>query len=153
MATPFLERAEIAVDEETNSRLERSAGFLKTRCSTLADAPDAGAFLFLSRPLEITGKAAKPLKKETAPEMLSAVHAALQDESLWKTADALDARLQALADAKNVGFGQIGQPVRAALTAGRPSPSLGEVLYGLGQAESLGRLSDQIAVRGLESGA
>ena len=153
LATPFIESAEIELDAENLSRLARAAGFLKSRCATLAAAPDAGAFLFISRPLEITGKAAKPLKKDTALDMLSAVHGALEDESLWKTPEALDQRLQALAEEKNVGFGQIGQPVRAALTAGRPSPSLGEVLYGLGRAESLGRISDQITVRGLESGA
>ena len=142
LAAPFLERSGIDLDAENMARFQRSARFLKTRVSTLADIEKAGAYLFLKRPLEITGKAAKPLKKDGAVEMLSAVRDALDDESLWLTPESLDQRLQTLAAEKDVGFGQIGQPVRAALTAGHPSPSLGEVLYGLGRAESLGRIAD-----------
>ena len=144
LAAPFLERSGIDLDTENMARLKRSAEFMKTRCSTLADIEKAGAYLFFKRPLEITGKAAKPLKKDGAKEMLSAVRDALDDESLWLMPESLDQRLQALAAEKDVGFGQIGQPVRAALTAGHPSPSLGEVLYGLGRAEALDRIANHI---------
>lgn len=142
--TPFLERAGVDLDTDNMARFQRSAKFLKTRVSTLVDIEKAGAYLFLKRPLDISGKAAKPLKKDGAVEMLSAVRETLEDESLWLTPESLDQRLQAIAAEKDVGFGQIGQPVRAALTAGRPSPSLGEVLYGLGRTESLARISDHI---------
>ncbi len=142
--TPFIESAGVNLDTENMARLTRSAAFLKSRCATLADITKASAFLFLARPLEITGKAAKPLKKDGAREILSAVHDTLKDESLWLTPESLDKRLQALAAEKDVGFGQIGQPVRAALTAGHPSPGLSEVLYGLGHAEALARISDHI---------
>lgn len=141
-ASPFLERAGIILDTENMARLTRSADFMKTRCSTLADIEKSSAYLFLARPLDITGKAAKPLKKDGAAEILSAVRDALHDESLWLTVESLDQRLQALAVEKDVGFGQIGQPVRAALTAGQPSPSLPEVLYGLGPKEALARIDD-----------
>jgi len=63
----------------------------------------------------------------------------------WEDPEAIDAVLQAYAERENVGFGQIGPPLRAALTAGNPAPSLGEVLYSLGKAESLARIGDQIA--------
>jgi len=144
LVAPFLAHAGIDLDTDNMERLTRSAGFIKTRCSTLADIEKASAYLFLKRPLEITGKAAKPLKKDGAVEMLSVVRDALEDESLWLTPESLDQRLQALAADKDVGFGQIGQPARAALTAGHPSPSLGEVLYGLGRAEALDRIADHI---------
>ncbi len=144
MAKPFLEKAGIILDTENMARLERAAPFLKTRCPTLADAPAAAAFLFLTRPVTIEGKAAKPLTKEGALNVLHDAAAALNDERLWLTPAALEERLHALAAEKQVGFGAIGAPLRAALTGGRPSPSIGEVLYSLGRGESLGRIRDQI---------
>lgn len=142
-ASPFLAGAGINLNDELSARLARAAPFLKTRCATLKDVADAGAFLFVERPLEIDGKAGKPLRKEGASDMLKAVAEALEPGGLWSSPEAIDVRLQALAEEKEVGFGAIGAPVRAALTGGRPSPGLGEVLYALGPAESLARIHDQ----------
>jgi glutamyl-tRNA synthetase len=142
-ASPFIAAAGVTLDGENAERLKRAAPFLKTRCATLADAPDAAAFLFLERPLTIEGKTAKPLEKEGARDVLREVGDALADDSAWASPALLDEKLQAFAAARNVGFGIVGPPARAALTAGRPSPGLGEVLYGLGRKEALARLADQ----------
>ncbi len=142
-AAPFLEKAGVDLNAENRARLERSAAFLKTRCATLADVVPASEFLFLTRPLTVEGKAAKPLRKEGATEILNDLNQALEDEAVWASPEALDETLQAFAASKNVGFGVVGPPARAALTAGRPSPGLGEVLYGLGRVESRARLGDQ----------
>ncbi len=142
-AEPFLEKVGVVLDAEHRARLKRSAPFLKTRCSTLADVVAASEYLFLKRPLAVEGKAAKPLQKDGARDILNDLNQALEDESSWVSAAALEEKLQAFAAAKNVGFGVVGPPARAALAAGRPSPGLGEVLYGLGQKESRARLADQ----------
>lgn len=145
-AAPFLAAAGVSLDAEHKARLERSAPFLKTRCAMLGDIVAASEYLFLRRPIALTGKAAKPLKKEGAADTLNAIAemlSQLQDSS-WLTPEALDESLKALAEEKNVGFGAVGQPLRAALTGGRPSPSLGEVLYGLGRDEALLRIRDQL---------
>ncbi len=139
-ALPFLGQ----VSNEETARLERATPFLKERSDTLTAVKDSAAFLLKKRPLEITGKAEKPLKKEGVTEILTAVIEALGNHTIWEDASRLETTLQAIADARNVGFGQIGQPVRASLTAGSPSPSLGEVLFALGPAESLARLKDRI---------
>ncbi|PQA86667.1 glutamate--tRNA ligase [Hyphococcus luteus] len=144
-AAPFIEAVGVNLNTENMARLERSAAFLKTRCATLADATDVSAYLFLARPLTIEGKPAKPLKKDGAREILRDLIEALEDEAVWASAAQLDDKLQAFAAAKNVGFGVVGPPARAALTAGRPSPGLGEVLYGLGREEACARLADQAA--------
>lgn len=144
-ASPFIEAAGVALDAENTDRLARSAPFLKTRCATLADAADASAYLFLKRPLTIEGKAAKPLDKDGARDVLRGLRDALSAEKLWSSATSLEEALQAFAAARNVSFGVVGPPARAALTAGRPSPGLGEVLYGLGRHEALQRLADQTA--------
>lgn len=142
-SAPFLEKAGVDLNAEHMARLNRSAPFLKTRCSTLADVVAASEYLFLERPLPVEGKAAKPLKKEGAREVLNDLNHALNNEAVWGSAAALDNALQAFAAAKNVGFGVVGPPARAALAAGRPSPGLGEVLYGLGREEARARLADQ----------
>ncbi len=143
MALPFLNKADL--DEESLERFTRAAPFLKTRCTTLKDAATAGAFLFLQRPLTIEGKARKPLKKEGAVNMVKAVAEALDEDAVWTSPETLDQRLQALTEELGVGFGAIGAPARATLTAGNPSPGLSEVLYSLGKTESLARLRDQIS--------
>ncbi len=144
LSIPFLEKTDIDLGTENTARLERAAPFLKTRCATLADIVTASEFLFLARPFTVEGKAAKPLRKDGAVDMLKEIKEVLSEEALWLTPEALEQRLQTLAATKNIGFGGVGAPLRAALTAGRPSPSIGEVLYSLGRVESLARIGDQI---------
>ncbi|WDI31098.1 glutamate--tRNA ligase [Hyphococcus flavus] len=144
-ATPFLSGAGVTLDTDNFERLTRSASFLKSRCANLAEVAGVSEYLFLQRPLQIEGKAAKPLRKEGAVEILASLIEVLQEEAVWSSAEKLDETLKALVETKNIGFGALGQPARAALTAGRPSPGLGEVLYGLGREEALARLADQTA--------
>jgi len=61
------------------------------------------------------------------------------------TAEALQALLTDFAETREIGFGRVGQPVRAALTGGAPSPDLSVVLALLGQDETTARLGDAIA--------
>jgi glutamyl-tRNA synthetase len=144
-ALPFLEAAGCAVDDARKAMLVRAAGSLKERCANLKQAPEAAAFVFLARPIAIEGKAKKPLEREGARRILNELAAALTLYSDWSAPEALESALKGFAAAKNLGFGEIGPAARAALTGGLPSASLGEVLYALGPAESLARLSDQAA--------
>lgn len=143
-ALPFVTPAHGALSDDDLGRFTRSAPFLKSRCQLLADCVDVAAYLFLPRPLVIEGKAAKPLAKEGAAELLAELINCLSQPRDWSDPADLDNTLKLFAESKNIGFGAVGQPLRAALTAGRPSPSLGEVLYGLGRDEALARISDQI---------
>lgn len=141
-ASPFLENADITLTDTLRDRLERAAPFLKERMQTLADIVDVAAFVTLQRPFEIAGKAAKPLKKDGVTQTLKDIADRLQALDDWSES-ALELMLQTYAEQKGVGFGQVGPPVRAALTAGHPSPSLGQVMYALGKEETLARLGDQ----------
>ncbi|NRA29481.1 MAG: glutamate--tRNA ligase [Parvularculaceae bacterium] len=136
--TPHLDKAPSA---EQAAALGRAAPFLKYRMKLLTDAQAAAGFVLLERPFEVTGKAAKPLKKEGALGVLTTVRERLMEQDEW-TAEALDATLQAYAEEREMGFGQVGPPLRAALTAGKPSPSIGETLFSLGKDESLARLAE-----------
>lgn len=105
--------------------MKRSASFLKERAATLSAIADAAAFLFLTRPIDISGKAAKAIETDEAKRLTAAAAKALARAD-WSTPATLDEELKALAETAGVGFGKIGQPLRAALTAGLPSPSLGK---------------------------
>jgi len=147
-SSPFIEATGRALDGATREKLRRAAPFLKSRCATLKEAPDAAAFLLATRPLPVTGKAAKPLEKEGARAHVKNVADMLAASADWSDAAALDSALKSYAEGRNIGFGEIGPAIRAALTGGLPSPSLGEVLYSLGPEESLKRLADQAIERG-----
>ncbi len=143
-AAPFFERAGISIDDARRSQLSRAAPFLKERASTLAGVVEAAAFIFLERPLDLSGKTGKPLEKEGAKALLAQTVKALTSAD-WSSDAALEQTLKQFAESQSIGFGQIGQPLRAVLTAGLASPSLGEVLYALGRDESLARISDGVS--------
>ncbi|MEM1409753.1 MAG: glutamate--tRNA ligase [Pseudomonadota bacterium] len=134
---PFLEKP---LSDAQHAMVTRAAPFLKERMKILAEAPSAAAFLLIERPYSITGKAAKPLKKDGALGTITTVREALMELSDWNIA-ALEKAMETYIEARGVSFGQVGPPVRAALTAGHPSPSLAETLYSLGKDEALARLA------------
>jgi glutamyl-tRNA synthetase len=146
-AQPFLEKVNAGpLSATVSARILNGIPTLKPRSKTLIEFADQARYLMDIRPLEITGKTAKPLKRDGAIELLSALTQALKSrkDAAW-TADALQALLTDFAEQREIGFGRIGQPVRAALTGGSPSPDLSLVLALLGRDEALGRLDDAIA--------
>ncbi|MFZ5616794.1 MAG: glutamate--tRNA ligase [Pseudomonadota bacterium] len=145
-AAPFFERAGFTLDEARRARLLRGAAFLKERGATFVAAVEAARFLMLERPLDLSGKAGKPLEKEGVKPLLASLAAMLAGAD-WSSASALDAAIKNAAEAQGVGLGQIGQPLRAAVTAGLAAPSLAEVFHSLGREESLGRIKDAISER------
>jgi len=145
-ATPFLEKLNDGpLSSLHKSRVKAAMDTLKPRAKTLKELAEQARYLCLKRPIEITGKSAKPLRKMDAISHLSALTLKLKslEEPKWN-ADSLKALLQDYVSEHDIGFGKIGQPVRAALTGGAPSPDLSWVLALLGKDETLDRLSDVI---------
>ncbi len=138
LAAPFIEKTGHIIDR---SVLLRAAAFLKERMPTFEKAPEAAAFLFLKRPLDLSGKAGKALEKDGASALLAGAAKALETAD-FSAAALLEETLKAVADAAGVPLGALAPAVRAALTAGHPAPSLGEVLHALGKEEALARLAD-----------
>jgi glutamyl-tRNA synthetase len=137
-AIPFLDPVP---GDAAKAMLGRATPQLKARMQLLSDLGDAAAFLLAERPFALTGKAGKPLKKEGALDLLATLRERLAAEEDWR-AVTLEAVLQSFAEEKGVGFGQVGPPLRAALTGGHPAPSLGETLEALGRDEALARIDD-----------
>ncbi|MCQ8185703.1 glutamate--tRNA ligase [Parvularcula maris] len=143
-SVPFLSAEPTA---EQRAALVRGAPFLKPRMKLLSDIAGAAAFLLLQRPFEITGKPGKPLRKEGSAKILGDLGETLAAVEDWSAAT-LDLAVQTYAETNGLGFGQVGPPLRAALTAGNPAPTLGETLYALGREESLARMEDARAIAG-----
>jgi len=97
-------------------RIVEAMPTLKPRSKTLVELADQARYLMDIRPLEITGKTAKPLKREGAIDLLSALTQALKSskDAPW-TAEALQALLTDFAEQREIGFGRIGQPVARAM--------------------------------------
>jgi len=144
-AMPFLIKDRQPLTDDETARILRGASALKERCAHFGDVPAAAEFLLAKTPFDITGKAAKPLKKPEAAEHLRAIDNMLEAHEDWSSEDILNEALEDLAKAREVGFGQVGPPLRAALTSGLASPSLGAILYALGPEETRLRLSQCLA--------
>ncbi len=130
------------LSDDDRARIRAAMAHLLDRGQTIVELAEACGFLLQRRPVALNKGARKALKGDAATR-LSAARAALAAEADW-TAGALKARLEALAEEMELGFGSIGAPVRAALTGGKPSPDIGLVMEWFGREDVLGRLDDQI---------
>ena len=123
--------------------LTRAMPVLKVRAKNLGEIVEGAGFLFASRPLEITEKAAK-LLEDDARAILRKIYDRLSAENDWTSA-ALEATTKALAEEQELGLGKLAQPMRAALTGTTTSPGIFDVLVLLGRDEALARLDAQAA--------
>jgi len=135
-------REDLRTDETAKAWTSAAMGALKERASTLAELEDQVYFLLRPRPMDVTGKAAKALKDD-ALERLARLRGVLAETDDWSE-DALGRTLQGFAEVEEVGFGKVGQPLRAAVTGGAPAPDMSFVLAVLGREEVLSRLDDVI---------
>jgi len=145
LLTPFLDSIadRISDTDITRQRLTSAMPVLKTRASTLEELARQSYFLLRTRPFQLEGKAAKPLKDDEARARLYRLFTHLGDLSVW-TDEELSEALKTFAEAEEVGFGKIGQPLRAALTGGAPAPDLALVMTFIGRDETLARIKDQM---------
>jgi len=127
------------VDEAGRARLLAALPGLKPRAVTLQALTENAAFYLREPPLPMSDKAAKLLTPE-ARAHLAELEAALAGLDDWREA-ALEATLRSFAEARQVKFGAIAQPLRAALTGSTASPGLFEVMAVLGREACLQRLA------------
>ena len=141
MIAPIIE-TEIgkALDGSALDCLTRGMKGLKPRADTLVSLAAAGGF-YAARPA-FTDKA-KKLLDEGAREILAGVAKRLAGADDWSE-DGLETALRAFAEDSDppLKFGQLAQPLRAALTGSTTSPGLFEVLAVLGREEVLRRIGN-----------
>ena len=123
--------------------LKKAMPGLKERAKTLLELWQSAAFLFAKRPLEMAPKAAR-LLDEAGRQALAGVAVPLGELQDWSLEN-IEAAIRSYAQQADLKLGKVAQPLRAALTGTTTSPGIFDVLYVLGQQESLARIADQIA--------
>lgn len=131
-----------ALNTAQMNRLTAALPHITSRANTLIELADKAYFVTRERPIEITGKAKKPLKPDTESRLRD-LHSVLSGvkKDAWVNQNILE-HLQAYIAKEDIGFGKIGAPLRTCLTGGAPSPDLSLVLELLGRDEALGRIED-----------
>ncbi|QZD95371.1 glutamate--tRNA ligase [Qipengyuania gelatinilytica] len=139
--------AKIGTDAD-EKLLTEAMPVLKTRARSIDELAEGAAFLFKSRPLEMTEKAAGLLDDE-AKSRLGGLSERLHAQNDW-TIEALEATTKSYAEQLELGLGKLAQPMRAALTGTTTSPGIFDVLVLLGKEESLARIDAQALPAGKE---
>ena len=138
---PFLETDD-TVSANHMPRIEVALPHMKDRGDTLPKLAEAFAFLRTDRPLSLNKKARKALKGDGLSR-LKDFRDHLSESGEWST-NTLEKTLADFCAEHSLSMGQIGPPLRAALTANLPAPDLGQVMAWLGQNETLARIDDQL---------
>lgn len=131
----------IELDAKAQARLKTALPGLKERASNLVELAKSAAFLFAQRPLSMDGPAQKLLTHE-ARIILGRLAPQLEALKTW-TPEEVEAAVRREAAENSLKLGQLAQPLRAALTGSATSPGIFDVLYALGQEESVARIKDQ----------
>ncbi|WP_417448959.1 glutamate--tRNA ligase [Kordiimonas sp.] len=132
-----------ALDETEVARIRRALPALAERAKRLPELAESASLFCNTRPLEITGNAAKQLTGDVLPVLEKAANE-LEAVTEW-TAPVIKAAIMSFAQAEDLKLGKVMQPIRAAVTGGKQSGDLVETLEILGQDETIGRLRDRVA--------
>ena len=139
-------RPEIAalteLDETLIERLQHALPVLKERGQTLPQLAESCRFLWDSNADNLNKKARKALR-EDGIKRLSDIREALDGADSW-TIETLQSALDTYCAAHNLSMGQVGPPLRAALTGGLPAPDLAPVMFWLGRDEVLARIEKHL---------
>lgn len=138
---PFIE-ALTPLSDTLTERLQHALPTLKERGQTLPDLAESCRFLWDSNAENLNKKARKALR-EDGLQRLSDLRQALDEADSW-TIEALQTALDDFCAAHNLSMGQVGPPLRAALTGGLPAPDLAPVLSWLGRSEVLARIQKHL---------
>ena len=136
----YREKSDMApLADEVAAGLGRALYCVKDRAKTFGELLDKARFIFVQRPLEIEEKAQKQLNS-VSHSILETLTPQLHNVS-WSR-EALEALVNQVAEAHEVGFGKVAGPLRAALAGQSVTPSVIDMMLVLGRDESVARLND-----------
>lgn len=133
---------ETPLTPEIAARINVALPHLTDRGNTIPDLAAALGFLMTTRPLDLSKNARKSLRGE-ALDRLALVRDQVSKTNPWQ-ADALKLTLLAICKDHALSIGQVGPPIRAALTGGLPAPDIDQVMEWLGKEECIARIEEQI---------
>ncbi|APX88794.1 glutamate--tRNA ligase [Brevirhabdus pacifica] len=128
-----------SLDEPRRDGLFRALDFVKSRAKTIPDLLEKAHFILTRRPLDRDEKSAAALD-DVSRSILAELTPHLQNAN-W-TREALEADLNAFAEARDLKFGKLAQPLRAALAGRSATPSVFDMMLVLGRDETVARLDE-----------
>ncbi|MCL6282188.1 glutamate--tRNA ligase [Ruegeria sp. 2012CJ41-6] len=128
-----------ALTQAQSTNLERAMFCLKDRARTFPELIEKAEFALTSRPIEPDQKAAKALNS-VSDGILKDLTPHLQNAS-WSR-ESLEESLSAFCEARELKFGKLAGPLRAALAGRSVTPSVFDMMVVLGREEVLARLAD-----------
>jgi glutamyl-tRNA synthetase len=136
IARPVFVRAGIAGEEELERRatwFEDLMTLVKTRSRTLHDLVEQGRPFFAGA-VEYQPDAVEKFWQDAAAadDALAVAEEYAAAENEWGDLEAMEARLRALAEARDVPAGKVMQSMRVALTGQRVSPGIFETMAAMG---------------------
>lgn len=123
------------VDPSDGPALEGVVVALRERCKTLVEMADGSVIFYRDFDTYDAKAASKNLTAATEPA-LRALRKALAGLSAWDAA-AINACVEAVAQALELGMGKVAQPLRVACTGGSVSPPIDQTLVLLGRDRAL----------------
>ncbi len=142
----FLDVTESApLPEPTRALMLDGMYCLKERAKTFPELLDKAQFILANRPVELDEKAAAQLDI-VSRGILSELTPHLQNAN-WSRND-LEEAANAFAASKEIKFGKLAGPMRAALAGRAATPSVFDMMLVLGREESLARLNDAASQSG-----
>ncbi|QPM89848.1 glutamate--tRNA ligase [Pseudooceanicola algae] len=136
----FLAVTEAApLSEAKKSLMAEAIPSLKDRAKTFPELLDKAQFILAERPIEPDEKAAKSLDPVSIG-ILGELTPQLQSAS-WNRPE-LEGALNTFAEAREMKFGQLAAPLRAALAGRSATPSVFDMMLVLGREESIARIQD-----------
>ena len=130
------------IDAEGGPALEAVVAALRERSANLNEMADAAVWFYREPEVYDAKAAARQLTTEAAP-VLAALRERLSGLEDWNR-DALRQAVSEQAKALNVKMGQVGMPLRVALTGGTSSPDIGVTLELIGKASALARIDKAV---------
>jgi len=118
---------------------EKAMYCLKERAKTFHELTDKASFILSDRPINSDEKAAKHLD-DVSRSILKELTPHLQNVT-WERDD-IEAHVLAFAEAREMKFGKLAGPLRAALSGRSATPSVFDMMLTLGREESINRLND-----------
>ena len=125
--------------DEVTAGFGRALYCVKDRAKTFGELLDKARFILVQRPLEIEEKAQKQLNS-VSHSILEILTPQLHNVT-WSR-EALEALVNQVAEAHEVGFGKVAGPLRAALAGQSVTPSVIDMMLVLGRDESVARLNE-----------
>ncbi len=113
------------------------------RAKTLVEMAEQTVWLF-ETPSEYPAKAMKKAFHADAARYLASVAEKVEALTTWEQT-ALHAVVADTVAEFDVGFGKVGMPLRLALTGGKPSPNIDEIMLLLGKEKTLSAIEKAIA--------